>query len=52
MCLISGNLDAVKQVHEFIMDKIREKPDPNPKPVEGESKINFERHKQVGVPYI
>ena len=52
VCLISGNLDAVKQVHEFIMDKIREKPDPNPKPVEGESKINFERHKQVGVPYI
>ena len=40
------------------MEKIREKPDPNPKPVEGDIKANLERHKQVTavqecmVPYI
>ena len=30
------------------MDKVYEKPDPNPKPVDGEVKVNLERHKQVG----
>lgn len=48
MCLITGTVDSVRQVHNFIMDRIREKPDPNPKPVDGDLKVNFERHKQVG----
>lgn len=42
-----GIPDAVRKVHNFIMEKIREKPDPNPKPEV--SKNNFERHRQVTV---
>ncbi|WAR18354.1 LOW QUALITY PROTEIN: NOVA1-like protein, partial [Mya arenaria] len=37
----------IPKVHNFIMEKIREKPDPNPKPEV--SKNNFERHRQVTV---
>ena len=40
-----GGVDAVRRVHHFIMEKIREKPDPNPKPEE--TNKNFERHRQV-----
>lgn len=40
-----GGVEAVKRVHCFIMEKIREKPDPNPKPEE--TNKNFERHRQV-----
>ena len=47
VCLIMGAADAVRKVHSFIMEKIREKPDPNPKPEA--SKSNFERHRQVTV---
>ncbi|XP_045187177.1 RNA-binding protein Pasilla-like isoform X3 [Mercenaria mercenaria] len=47
VCLIMGGADAVRKVHNFIMEKIREKPDPNPKPEV--SKNNFERHRQVTV---
>lgn len=46
VCLIMGSVDSVRKVHNFIMEKIREKPDPNPK-LDGEAKSNFERHKQV-----
>ena len=45
VCLIMGGVEAVKRVHCFIMEKIREKPDPNPKP--DETNKNFERHRQV-----
>ncbi|XP_052766154.1 RNA-binding protein Nova-1-like isoform X3 [Mya arenaria] len=47
VCLIMGAADSVRKVHNFIMEKIREKPDPNPKPEV--SKNNFERHRQVTV---
>lgn len=47
VCLIMGAADSVRKVHNFIMEKIREKPDPNPKPEV--SKTNFERHRQVTV---
>jgi len=45
VCLIMGGVEAVRRVHNFIMEKIREKPDPNPKPEE--TNKNFERHRQV-----
>ncbi|XP_064600152.1 RNA-binding protein Nova-1-like isoform X2 [Liolophura sinensis] len=48
VCLIMGSVDSVRKVHNFIMEKIREKPDPNPK-LDGEAKSNFERHKQVKI---
>lgn len=47
VCLIMGAAEAVRKVHNFIMEKIREKPDPNPKPEV--SKTNFERHRQVKI---
>ncbi|XP_056021753.1 RNA-binding protein Pasilla-like isoform X17 [Ostrea edulis] len=47
VCLIMGAVEAVKRVHCFIMEKIREKPDPNPKPEE--TNKNFERHRQVKI---
>lgn len=47
VCLIMGAADAVRKVHTFIMEKIREKPDPNPKPEV--QKTNFERHRQVKI---
>ncbi|XP_046333338.2 RNA-binding protein Pasilla-like isoform X5 [Haliotis rufescens] len=47
VCLIMGPVDAVRRVHNFIMEKIREKPDPNPKL--DETKTTFERHRQVEV---
>ncbi|XP_052275285.1 RNA-binding protein Pasilla-like isoform X15 [Dreissena polymorpha] len=47
VCLIMGAAEAVRKVHNFIMEKIREKPDPNPKPEV--SKNNFERHRQVKI---
>uniref|UniRef100_A0A2C9JK12 30S ribosomal protein S3, chloroplastic n=1 Tax=Biomphalaria glabrata TaxID=6526 RepID=A0A2C9JK12_BIOGL len=49
ICLIMGAPDAVRQVNNFIMEKIREKPESNPttptKP--DDAKNNFERHRQV-----
>ena len=48
VCLIMGPVEAVRQVHNFVMEKIREKPDPNPKM--DETKSTFERHRQVCVP--
>ncbi|XP_033733910.1 RNA-binding protein Nova-1-like isoform X4 [Pecten maximus] len=44
VCLIMGGIEAVRRVQNFIMEKIREKPDPNPKPEE--TNKNFERHRQ------
>jgi RNA-binding protein Nova len=39
VCLITGSGESVQKVHNFIMARIRDKPDPNPKPVEGEMKV-------------
>ncbi|XP_041352923.1 RNA-binding protein Nova-1-like isoform X2 [Gigantopelta aegis] len=47
VCLIMGPVEAVRQVHNFVMEKIREKPDPNPKM--DETKSTFERHRQVKI---
>ncbi|XP_064621132.1 RNA-binding protein Pasilla-like isoform X2 [Lineus longissimus] len=49
VCLITGTVEAITSIHNFIMEKILEKPDPNPKPVDGELKVNLERHKQVKI---
>lgn len=40
-----GPAEAVRKVHIFIMEKIRDKPDPSPKPEDAKS--NYERHRQV-----
>lgn len=45
VCLIMGPAEAVRKVHYFIMEKIRDKPDPSPKPED--AKTNYERHRQV-----
>jgi len=49
ICLIMGSPEAVRTVNNFIMEKIREKPESNPttptKP--DDAKNNFERHRQV-----
>ncbi|XP_076442198.1 RNA-binding protein Nova-1-like isoform X3 [Babylonia areolata] len=45
VCLIMGPAEAVRKVHIFIMEKIRDKPDPSPKPED--AKTNYERHRQV-----
>lgn len=45
VCLITGSVEAVRKVHIFIMEKIREKPEPNPKL--DENKSTYERHRQV-----
>ena len=47
MCLVVGNIDAVKNVQKFVMERVREKPDQHPKPSEVDGKVNQERHKQV-----
>lgn len=49
VCLISGNVDAIMAVMDFIMDKIREKPDLTTKTtIDFESgKTTAEREKQV-----
>ncbi|XP_076054142.1 RNA-binding protein Nova-1-like protein passilla isoform X3 [Oratosquilla oratoria] len=49
VCLITGNVDAILTVLSFIMDKIREKPDPNAKPaIDFDNKQTAEREKQYG----
>lgn len=49
VCLITGTVDAIMEVMEFIMDKIREKPDLTSKTtVDFDSgKATAERDKQV-----
>ncbi|CAH1125712.1 unnamed protein product [Ceutorhynchus assimilis] len=50
ICLISGNVDAIMVVLDFIMDKIREKPDMTKPIIEaGDSKLTQERDKQVKI---
>lgn len=48
VCLITGNVDAICTVLSFIMEKIKEKPDPNAKPaIDFDNKMTAEREKQV-----
>lgn len=48
VCLISGPVDGVLKIHEFIMEKIKEKPDPNAKiAIDFDHKQPAEREKQV-----
>ena len=48
VCLISGALEAVVHILEFINEKIREKPDPHARPaIDFDSKTSAEREKQV-----
>ncbi|XP_050306224.1 RNA-binding protein Pasilla isoform X2 [Anthonomus grandis grandis] len=50
VCLITGGVDAIMTVLEFIMDKIREKPDLTKPVIEaGDSKLMQERDKQVKI---
>ncbi|KAH8869162.1 RNA-binding protein [Schistosoma japonicum] len=48
VCLIIGSFDGVITVHNYVMDRIMEKPDPNPNTT-GEGRLNVERHKQVKI---
>lgn len=48
VCLITGNVDAILTVLSFIMEKIKEKPDPNAKPaIDFDNKQTAEREKQI-----
>ena len=48
VCLISGSVDGILRIHEFIMEKIKEKPDPNAKmAIDFDHKQPAEREKQV-----
>ncbi|XP_065352754.1 RNA-binding protein Pasilla isoform X3 [Cloeon dipterum] len=50
VCLISGSIDAIMAVLIFIMEKIKEKPDPNAKPaIDFDNKTAAEREKQVKI---
>lgn len=50
VCLISGTIDGIMRIHEFIMEKIKEKPDPNAKmAIDFDHKQPAEREKQVKV---
>ena len=48
VCLITGPLDSVSRILDFVMEKIREKPDPNAKTaMDFDNKVTAEREKQV-----
>lgn len=49
ICLITGSAESIMNVLEFIMEKIREKPDLSPKQTELEQKQSQERDKQVKI---
>ncbi|KAF2905867.1 hypothetical protein ILUMI_00308 [Ignelater luminosus] len=50
VCLITGTIDAIMAVMEFIMEKIREKPDLSKPLVDGaDSKLMQDRDKQVKI---
>ena len=53
MCLIVGTVSACHQAHDEVAQIIADKPDPHPKPNnDGDGKINYQRHQQVGYPII
>lgn len=48
VCLISGPVEGIIRINEFIMEKIKEKPDPNAKmAIDFDNKQPAEREKQV-----
>ncbi|XP_023232378.1 RNA-binding protein Nova-2-like isoform X2 [Centruroides sculpturatus] len=50
VCLITGNVEGILHIHEFIMEKIKEKPDPNAKmAIDFDHKQPAEREKQVKI---
>nr|XP_014086765.1 RNA-binding protein Nova-2 isoform X1 [Bactrocera oleae]XP_014086766.1 RNA-binding protein Nova-2 isoform X1 [Bactrocera oleae]XP_036225864.1 RNA-binding protein Nova-2 isoform X1 [Bactrocera oleae]XP_036225873.1 RNA-binding protein Nova-2 isoform X1 [Bactrocera oleae]XP_036225877.1 RNA-binding protein Nova-2 isoform X1 [Bactrocera oleae]XP_036225882.1 RNA-binding protein Nova-2 isoform X1 [Bactrocera oleae]XP_036225885.1 RNA-binding protein Nova-2 isoform X1 [Bactrocera oleae]XP_03622588 len=49
VCLITGSVDGIMSVMDFIMDKIREKPDLTTKIIDTDSKQNQDRDKQVKI---
>lgn len=50
VCLITGNVEAIMNALDFIMDKIKEKPDLTKPVIEaGDSKLTQERDKQVKI---
>ncbi|XP_067617298.1 RNA-binding protein Pasilla isoform X1 [Eurosta solidaginis] len=49
VCLITGSVDGIMSVMDFIMDKIREKPDLSTKIIDADSKQNQDRDKQVKI---
>ena len=50
VCLIKGTTESVMSMLSFIMEKIRDKPDPNAKPaMDFDSKTPAERDKQVKI---
>ncbi|XP_076366091.1 RNA-binding protein Pasilla-like isoform X1 [Tachypleus tridentatus] len=50
VCLVTGSVDGIVQVYEFIMERIREKPDPNAKmAIDFDNKQPAEREKQVKI---
>lgn len=50
VCLIKGTTESVMSMLYFIMEKIRDKPDPNAKPaMDFDSKTPAERDKQVKI---
>ncbi|XP_028967055.1 RNA-binding protein Nova-2 [Galendromus occidentalis] len=50
VCLITGTVEGIVKIHNFIMDKIKEKPDPNSRTgVDFDHKQPAEREKQVKI---
>lgn len=49
VCLITGSVEAIMSVLEFIMDKIREKPDLSKNIFDSDAKSMNEREKQVKI---
>lgn len=49
VCLITGSIESIMTVLDFIMEKIREKPDQTPKLTDIETKQAQERDKQVKI---
>ncbi|GFQ82481.1 RNA-binding protein Nova-1 [Trichonephila clavata] len=47
VCLITGSIEGIIRIHEFIMEKVKEKPDPNAKmAIDFDHKQPAEREKQ------
>lgn len=50
VCLITGSVEGILKIHNFIMDKIKEKPDPNARiAIDFDHKQTAEREKQVKI---
>jgi len=51
VCLITGHVDAIITVLTFVMEKIKEKPDPNAKPeYDGKNAVDREKQLKILVP--